>query len=150
MKEFREAVFDLLQADAELQTITGYTVADERIYLEYPPERVALDATYPVYLTYKMSQPGMIAMSEFTDGVQEPEVVVEIDVWALTAISRDDAAERITELFRQRHWDLTSWRGLTTDKEAGEDITELQEGTGQVDSHRHYLRFRIRPVYKKD
>ncbi len=149
MKEIREHWFDIVAADGTVRGLTGYTAADKRIYLDFPTEQIAVSDTYPSYITYSLSTGGPINQFIYVYGAQEEDIVIEANVWANHPDVRDDLAERLVTLFKDYHWDLTVYRVLTTDLEAKEDITEINEATSQVNFYRKYLRWRLRPVYKK-
>lgn len=149
MKEIREAIYDRMEQDTIIQGHTGYTAADTRIYLEFPPEDIAVNVTIPAYITYVLSKPTPIDLARYVEDVQRLDIIVEINVWANHPDTADDMAERITNRFRDREWLTTNYRALKTDKESEEDITEIHGATGQITLYRKYLRFRLWPVYKR-
>ena len=148
MKEIREAIYDRLAADASIRTLTGWTASDDRIYYGWPQERVVVDATAPAYLTYSLSKPVGIPMAMYVEAAQVEDIIVEIDIWAFKVDGRDDLAERITAIFKDYAFTTTSYRVMTTRKEAEEDVGEIQEGTGQLDLYRKYIRLRMGSIYK--
>lgn len=149
MKEIREYIFDRLSADATLRGFTGYTASDRRIFLNWPPEVIALGATYPAYITYNLMKPSPLNPFAEVEVTQQLDIVIEMNIWAISPDVRDDVGERITVLFKDLSFTTTSYIGLVVKKESEEDITELQRGTGQIDSYRKYLRFRIEHVFAK-
>jgi len=147
MKEIREYWFDRLCSDTTLRGLTGYTASDRRIFLEWPPEVIALGITYPAYMTYNLMKPSPLNPLAEVEVTQQLDIVIEMNVWAISPDVRDDIGERITVLFKDLSFTTTSYIGLAVKKESEEDITELQRGTGQIDSYRKYLRFRIEHVF---
>ena len=149
-EEFRKEWFDLVADDVTIQGLTGYAVADKRVYLSWPPEGITVSATKPAYMTYELGTGGAIDQSRYVYSAQYEDIIIEANVWANTPDTRDRVAERLRDLFKDHHWDLTTWRCLTTDLEVYEDITEIQPATGHIDYYRKYIRWRLRRVYKKD
>lgn len=149
MKEIRQAWYDLVAADGTIRGLTGYTAADHRIYKDNPPFQVDTTVAKPAHITHTVSTPGGIDMSKYVYGAQTEDVIIEVNVWADTQDRADDIAERLTVLLRDRHWDLTTYRAMTTDKEAEESIDDIHETTGEINFYRKYLRWRLRDVYIK-
>ena len=149
MKEIRQAWYDLVEADGTIRGLTGWTAADSRIYEEQPPIQVPGTVAAPAYITHNVSTPAGIDMSKYVYGAQTEDVIIEVNVWADTQDRADDISERLTILLRDRHWDLTTYRAMTTDKEAEESIKDIHETTGEINFYRKYMRWRLRDVYIK-
>jgi hypothetical protein len=149
MKEISNAWYDRLEQDTAIRTFTGYTASDTRVYLDFPPEAKTPSGSTPAYITFGLSKPIPIDPTTYVEKVQHLDIIIETDVYANTQDLADDIAERITHIMKDREWNTTTYRVLKTDKEAEEDITEIHEATGQIDSYRKYMRFRLWPVYEK-
>ena len=149
MKEIREYIFDRLVADPTIRGLTGYTADDKRIYLEWPPNQIALGPTFPAYITYNLMKPSPLNSFEEVEVTQQLDIIIEMNVWTTDPDTKDDVGERITVLFKDLSFTTTSYIGLHVKKESEEDMTELQRGTGQIDSYRKYLRFSIEHVFAK-
>jgi len=149
MKEIRDAFYNLLEADAGIQSMTGHTVSDTRIYEDSPPKDIAMDVTFPAYMTYKWMAPGGITPDSYVQKAQYSDEVCERNVYAKTSALRDQLAERIGLILKDKTWNTTSYRVLTTDQEGAEDIQEIHPGTAQLIIKRKYMRFRLRNLYRK-
>jgi len=150
MKEIRDEVYDKLEQDAIIQVLTGWTVADTRIYLEWPPEVVGVSAAKPAYIIFELQAPAAIDMSGYTQPVQLSDHVAEINVFANTATLRDQIAERIMAIFWFRddtEFATASYRIMHVVQEAADNIPEIHEGTGQIKYWRKYIRLRFEYIY---
>jgi len=156
VQEIEDKIFDLMAQDAIIQGYTGYLAADERIYHDWPPEDVELSAAKPAYITMKFLAPGSIIEAEHVQPVQFPDEVVELNVWANSALLRSQVAERLMDIFWSRAETVNKWtefwtanfRIMKVAQEMAEDLEELHPGTNQIISWRKILRFRLGPIYK--
>ena len=69
-EEFRKEWFDLVADDVTIQGLTGYAVADKRVYLSWPPEGITVSATKPAYMTYELGTGGAIDQSRYVYSAQ--------------------------------------------------------------------------------
>lgn len=149
MQEIREAFYDLLEADTQVRSMTGWVAGDKRIYEINPPKKITINSTYPAYMTFRWTSPGMMMQSEYVQKAQYPDEFVELDVYANTSVLRDQLAERIDFILKDKEWDTASWRVMTTDRLASNDIQEIHPGTSQLILKRKYMRFQFRDIYRK-
>lgn len=157
MNELEDKIFDMLRGDVTLQGYTGYTGmapgGDNRIYHEWPPEQITVNASFPAYITLGFQAPGAILMSEYVQNAQYPDEIAEISVWANSALLRGQMAERIMEIFwvnNNTFIDLTSFIVMRVLQEAAINGTEiLEEGTRQISVWGKFMRFRFGPIYAK-
>ena len=157
MKEIRDRIYDILEQDVTIQGLTGWVVApgDTRIYLGWPPERRTVPAGTPAFITMDFLSPGPMDMSNYTQDCQIPDEVVDLNVWANTATLMDQIAERIMELLWLKHGETSktteiltaSYRLMHAIQESVSDITEVHEGTGQIEYWRKYMRIRYEYIY---
>jgi len=151
MKEIKDKIYDILDEDVTLRALTGWTLVDTRIYLEWPPEPIPLTVLLPAYLTLDFMDPAPMDMTTYVQPVQYPDEVVEINVWTNGDLLRDAIAERINVLFWQKK-DTEIWtdniRIMHVIQESQEDIQDIHEGTGQIIYWRKYIRLRMEEVYK--
>lgn len=137
MQEIEDKVFDMMAGDATIQGYTGYSAADERIYHDWPPEDVALSAMLPAYITMRFLAPAPIIEAENVQPVQFPDEMMELNVWANSALLRSQVAERLMDIFWSRagmvtkHTEIwtTNFRVMRTTQETAEDLEELHPGT---------------------
>lgn len=154
MNELEDKVYDILVADATIQGYTGWVSGgDLRIYHDWPPERVTVDATYPAYITMGFSAPGPMPMGEYVQNAQYPDEIAELDVWANSALLRGQIAERIMVLFwvnNNTEIDLASFIVKRVMQESAVNMKEiLEEGTRQITLWRKFMRLRFGPIYAK-
>jgi len=155
MQEIKDRIYDILDQDASLRILTGWTAADPRIYFEWPPEMMAMAAATPAYITLEFSDPAPMDMASYVQPVQYPDEVVEMNVWVdpnnAAETLRDRIAERINVMFWQKN-DTEIWtaniRVMHVIQEAQEDINEIHEGTGQIAYWRKYIRLRLEHIFK--
>lgn len=149
MQEIREAFNDFLENDAGIQGMTGYAVGDTRVYEESPPEKIVMNSTYPVYITWKWSSPGGIMQGEYTQKAQYPDEFADVNVYAVTSVLRDQVSERIGLILKDKDWNTVSYRVLTTDQMGSNDIQEIHPGTAQLIIKRKHIRYKFRGIYRK-
>ena len=144
MKEIANYVYDTLVADLTLRGYTGWTAADTRVLAEFPPEDFA-----PPFITFDVSAGGAIMDNEYVQSAQYEDQNIDINVYGNSADNRDNMAERILELFKDRTFYTTNYRVLRVMKEFDDNITEIHETTGRIDSFRKYIRFKAMHIFKK-
>ena len=168
MNEIEDEIYDILAGDTGAGSIQAYVnptaAADTRVYHEEPPEQVAVNVTYPAYITMGFSTPGPIPTGEYVQPAQYPDEVVELNVWANSGLLRGQIAERIMILFWATSpgvapgWDLdTNTEIVLTNfiikrvvQEATVNMKEiLEEGTRQITLWRKFMRLRFGPIYAK-
>lgn len=154
MIELEDEIYDMLEADVTVRGYTGWVSGgDIRIYHEWPPELVTVDATYPAYVTLGFQAPGAILMSEYVQNAQYPDEIAEINVWANSALLRGQIADRIMEIFwvnNNTFIDLTSFIVMRVMQESAINGTEiLEEGTRQITLWRKSMMLRFGPIYAK-
>jgi len=154
MNELEDKIYDMLEADATIQGYTGWVSGgDTRIYHDWPPERVAVNATYPAYITLGFQAPGSILMSEYVQNAQYPDEIAEINVWANSALLRGQIAERIMVIFwvnNNTFINLMSFIVMRVIQEAAINGTEIsEEGTRQITAWGKFMRLRFGPIYAK-
>ncbi len=154
MNELEDEIYDILEADTTIRGYTGWVLGgDQRIYHDWPPEQVAVNGTYPAYITMGFSAPGPIPMGEYVQNAQYPDEVAELNVWANSGLLRGQIAERIMVLLwrdENTFIDLTSFIIMRTVQESAVNMTEiLEEGTRQITVWRKFMRLRFGPIYAK-
>jgi len=154
MNELEDKIYDMLEADVTIQGYTGWVSGgDTRVYHEWPPEQIAVNATFPAYITLGFQAPTPILMSEYVQNAQYPDEIAEINVFANTPLLRGQIAERIMVLFwvsNNTFIDLTSFIVMRVLQEAAINGTEiLEEGTRQITVWRKFMRLRFGPIYAK-
>ena len=144
MKEISDYIYETLEADPTLRTYTGHSASDTRIFAEFPPE----DLSAP-YITFDVHTAGPIPDSEYVQPAQYEDQNVDINVFGSSADNRDNITERILELLKDHSFRTTNYKILRTILEYDDNITEIHETTGRIDSFRTYMRFRCSHIYKK-
>jgi hypothetical protein len=148
MREIREYIFDTLVADPTVQTLTGYTASDNRIYLDWPPDEVVLNSTYPSYISYGF--PGVIPidLTVYVEAAQRDDLLLDINEWALTPDTRDSLGYRIETLFKDHSFYTSSYRVVFMSLMEKSDIQERHVATGQILMWRRTLQYRIGPIFE--
>jgi len=144
MKEIANYIYDTLVADVTLRTYTGWSASDPRLYDEFPPE----DLT-PPFITFNVSSAGAIIDSEYIQTTQYEDQTIDINCFGSSADNRDNMAERITTILKDRTFTTSSYRVLRVVKEYDDNIVEIHETTGRIDSFRKVMRFRASYILKK-
>jgi len=144
MKELADYIYDTLEADPTLRTYTGWAIADTRLYNEFPPEDLA-----PPFITFDVSTAGAIMDSEYVQPAQYEDQNLDINIYGSGATNRDNMAERILDMLKDHSFRTSNFRVMRITKEFDDNITEIHETTGRIDSFRKYIRFRMSHIYKK-
>ena len=153
MKEIRKHLYALLENDTTIQSYTGWSASDPRIYLIWPPEEIELITTTPAKIAINYSELGSIPSGENVEGVQYPDGFFMVDVFATTPDLRDDIVERIETLFKRSNYsDLEfitgNYRVMRVERDAKDNSVELHPGTNKIDSFRTHMRFHLHGIYR--
>jgi len=144
MKEIADYVYDTLVADPLLRAYTGWSITDTRVFAEFPPEDLA-----PPFITFDVSAGGAIMDNEYVQATQYEDQNIDINVYGSSADNRDYMSERILELFKDLTFYTTNYRVMRVIKEFDDNLTEIHETTGRIDSFRKYMRFKAMHIFKK-
>ena len=154
MNELEDKIYDMLEADTTIRGYTGWIVGgDQRIYHDWPPEEVTVDATYPANITISFTAPGPMPMGQYVQNAQYPDEIAELNVWANTGVLRGQIAERIMQIFwvnNNTEIDLASFIIKLVIQESALNMTEVMLiGTRQITMWRKFMRLRFGPIYAK-
>jgi len=144
MKEISDYIYDTLEADPTLRTYTGHSASDTRIFAEFPPEELT-----PPFITFDVHTAGPIMDSEYVQPTQWEDQMVEINVYGSSADNRDNMKKRIIKLLKDHSFRTTNYKVLRTTLEFDDNIVEIHETTGRIDSHRAYMRFLCSYIFEK-
>jgi len=110
MKNIGKWIFSTLKNDSTIQTATGYTSSDPRIYYHYPPENITLSSTYPAYMVYFLLGSGMLG-SDAIWALQRPDEIYQISIFSYVKGTTETIFERIDTLLNENlSSSITGWK----------------------------------------
>jgi len=141
MDEIKEHIVGILKNDATLQSYTGYTASDPRIYEWYPAFTPTLNTTYPGYIVYRTASWGR--PSEYVDRAQKGDIFMHFDVMAYDSDHKGYISRRIDDLLDlYGSFSTTNYRVLQLQIE--EDFELPMEGESTTDRrYRHHITVRL-------
>jgi hypothetical protein len=139
-------IYQLIKTDPVFQGLTGADASDPRIYLEYPPEKIACDVVKPGWATY-----GLTGGAGITDDrvflSTMPDRVYAIDVWARTKDDCDRIYKQIEHLLIYRYFDETTEERVKLIRPLGPGIAQF---VADVRLYHAHGEFNIKGVWRKN
>jgi len=147
MVELKDYIYSLLKADATIQSLTGYTASDSRIYPAYPPKEVVVNSTYPGYIVFRLV--GYGRGSEYVDRAEKGDMYLHLDIYGLTYRTAENIAVRVNDLLDlYGPFSTTNYRVLNLEVVEHSDFPPEGESTSEMRYRRHIV-IRLRGVLSK-
>lgn len=148
MDEIKQYVYNLLKNDATMQSYTGYTASDPRIYEWFPAIDPTLSSTLPGYIVYRAVSYGRPAI--YVDRAQEGDIFLHFDILTYNSDTKGLISRRI--LYLCDHYgafSTTNFRVLNL--EIVENFEMGVEGESSIDrKYRHHVTVRAMAVLNKN
>jgi hypothetical protein len=147
MKELKDYIIQVVANDAIIQSITGWTADDQRVYEWYPAFDPTFTTTYPAFLIYRVL--GYGRGPEFVDRAEVGDRFFHFDIFAMDSDKTSDIAEQLANL-------LDLYGPFETSSYKVENVIMVEdfempvEGESSSDRKlRHHVTFQLRGVLKK-
>jgi len=141
MDDIKQAIYQRLETDSTLRTLTGWTAADPRIYCECPPEEIDLSATKPGYMTIALKSLGT---RTGPDGESMPDETYSLDIWSFAPGTNETVLAQILDLLDDWPFETTDHRGMKTELMKAFDSYDSKSGT-----YRKTTEWKVRHIMKK-
>ena len=100
-------IYQMIKNDSIFQALTGADSSDPRVYLDYPPDMIAMDLNHPGYATYSLEGGGEIGRDR-TFLTQMPDRKYRIDVYARTKGDCDAIYKAIERVLVYKYYQQTT------------------------------------------
>jgi len=146
MLEIYAEIVDIMVNDAALQSLTGYTTNDTRIYAWNPSEDVVYSTSKKAAIFYRIAfgkRPGRWSYPmQFVNGT------LFFKVNSISQMATDQIGERLSSLFDQKTIETTNWRIGTCEQLSYNDA--LPEGSPSNTQWSKMVSFMLRNVLKRN
>ena len=139
-------IYQLIKTDPIFQGLTGADANDPRIYLEYPPEKIACNVSKPGWATYGLSGGGGITDDRVYLATM-PDRVYSIDVWARTKDDCDRIYKQIEHLLIYRYFDETTEERIKVIRPLNPGISQF---VADVRLYHAHGEFNIKGIWRKN
>ena len=147
MKEIRKHIYNKIRNNATIRTYIGFTVADIRVYLEFPQQKITISAALPAYIILGNFTESEVPEYRRVMEAQRPDIAFGVDIFASSPDRKEDIASEIYNMFNNYFFTTTSRRVLSMKYNSSGDFTEVHPDTEQTTAYRKNMRFSIGLIY---